>query len=219
MNHSLISSFTAGVLTILTPCVLPMIPLYIAFITGRGIQELKDDVKRKDVLKLVLPFVLGFTLVFVAMGATASALGSLINDYRDTLQIILGVFIMIFALKFLGLFPSLNFLLKDTRLVHKIPKGGLFSSFLFGVAFALGWSPCVGPILASVLALAAIKETVFQGMGLLAVYSLGFAIPLVMIALMIDRILPLLKKLNTWIPKFEIVCGLVLFEVGRALIF
>ena len=125
---------------------------------------------------------------------------------------------MIFALKFLGLFPSLNFLLKDTRLVHKVPKGGMFSSFLFGVAFALGWSPCVGPILASVLALAAIGETVYQGMGLLAIYSLGFAIPLMIIALLIDRILPVLKRLNKFIPKFEIVCGLVLFEVARTMI-
>ncbi|MFH1356096.1 MAG: cytochrome c biogenesis protein CcdA [bacterium] len=162
-------------LTILTPCVLPMIPLYLAFLTGKTIQEQKDNIQRLDILRLVVPFIVGFTLVFVTLGATATLLGNVIETYRDVLQKVLGVFIFLFALKFLGLLPSFNFMLKDTRLLQKIPKGWcVFELSLWDCAFALGWSPCVGPILASILALAAVKETVFQGMGLLFVYSMGF---------------------------------------------
>lgn len=214
MTVTYYASFAAGVLTFFTPCILPMIPLYLAFLTGKRVSDLGHEKSIIDTLVFVLPFCVGFTIVFVLLGASASLLGQFIGDNQLFLKRITSVIIFVFALHFLKLLPQPAFLQRDARFLSKISGHGTGSSFLFGAAFALGWTPCVGPILASMLALAAVNETVGSGMLMLLFYSIGFSVPIFAVALLADRMLPWLKRANQLIPKIETVCGLVLFQVG-----
>lgn len=218
MISTYFSSFAAGLLTFFTPCVLPMIPLYLAFLTGAKVSELANPGKKMELLRLVVPFVIGFTIVFTLMGASASILGKMFYEYHRMIQKIAAVVVFVFALHFLKLLPQIKFMQMDTRLLGRVTSGGSIpSAFLFGVAFALGWSPCVGPILGGILALAAVGETVMRGIALLLIYSIGFAIPFIAVSLLAEQLLPLLKKVSRFIPKIETICGLILFEMALML--
>lgn len=214
MNVSYLGSFAAGVLTFFTPCILPMIPLYLAFLTGKRVADLGNEKSISDTVRFVFPFCAGFTLVFVLLGASASFLGQFVGEHQAIFRRITAVIIFAFALYFLKLIPQPMFLQKDARLISKVSGKGIGSSFLFGAAFAFGWTPCVGPILASVLAVAAFKETVSTGIFLLLFYSIGLSVPLFAVTLLADQLLPLLKKISPLIPKIETVCGIVLFQMG-----
>jgi len=164
-----------------------------------------------------LAFIDGFTLVFVIAGATASAIGQVFNDYRTIITTVLGVVVILLGINMLGLF-RLPFLAMDKRI--QVRKSGVsyFGSVLVGIGFAAGWSPCIGPILAAVLAMASDAKTVYAAMGLLFIYSMGLAIPFFLTAFALDRVLPILKRVRGFLPAIEFVAGLFVIAMGLVLV-
>ena len=199
-------SFLEGVVTFISPCLLPMLPIYISYFAGGGERSVKKT------LRGALGFVTGFTIVFVALGALAGTLGSLLKEYQTAVNIVSGLIVIFFGLNFLGVF-KLN-LFKGSN--HKVntKNMGFFSAMLFGIIFSVSWTPCVGAFLGSALMLASQQGHVGEGVVMLLVYSLGLGIPFVLSAVLIDY----LKSAFNWIKKhykvINIVCGVLLILVG-----
>jgi len=214
-----LAAFIAGLVSFLSPCVLPLVPGYVSLISGVGVEELKTQ-ERKLFSALMLNsvmFILGFSLVFIALGAVATTVGQFARDYYPILTRVAGIIIIIFGLHLTGIF-KLSFLYADKRL-HNV-KGGSspWGAFAVGFAFAFGWTPCIGPILATILAFAGSQDKVLQGVGLLAVYSLGLAVPFLLTSLGIDRFLEFYSRFRPHLNKVEIASGVLLIAVG-ALVF
>jgi len=219
-NVTLLTAFVAGMISFISPCVLPIVPGYLSFISGVSMQELKvetDGERKRQLLRQVaarsLLFVLGFSLVFVAMGASATYIGAWFAGNRLTLARIAGVVIILFGLHTMGLTP-IKWLNYEKRLHTQRKPLGLAGAFLVGLAFAFGWSPCIGPILAMVLALAATQETVSQGVMLLAVYSLGLGLPFIASGLAINRFLGVFSRMKQHMKAVEVTAGVLLVAVG-----
>lgn len=199
-------SFLEGVVTFISPCLLPMLPIYISYFAGGGERSVKKT------LSGALGFVTGFTIVFVALGALAGTLGSLLKEYQTAVNIVSGLIVIFFGLNFLGVF-KLN-LFKGSN--HKVntKNMGFFSAMLFGIIFSVSWTPCVGAFLGSALMLASQQGHVGEGVVMLLVYSLGLGIPFVLSAVLIDY----LKSAFNWIKKhykvINIICGVLLILVG-----
>ena len=216
-NVGVISAFMAGLLSFLSPCVLPLIPSYITYITGMSFADLDAEhptatVRRQTMLHS-LAFIGGFTTVFVILGASATALGSVLQEHMTVIRRIGGILIIIFGLHITGIF-NLRFLLGEKRLNIRSKPAGLIGSFVVGIAFAAGWTPCIGPILASILMVAATEDTVAQGIFLLLAYSLGLGIPFFGSALALHRFLQLFNRYKKYIRIFEICTGVFLVIVG-----
>jgi len=216
-NVSLFAAFTAGLLSFLSPCILPLIPAYLSFISGVSLSEMgKEAFHRKSsarVLSNALFFVLGFSFVFVSLGASATFLGKFLLAELGILRRIAGVLVILFGFHMLGVF-RVGFLDQERRYHQRKKSLGLFGSFLVGLAFALGWTPCIGPILATILFLASTKETVGQGVWMLAVYSAGLGIPFLLAALAIDRFFQVSSAFKRHFRVIEIASGLLLIAVG-----
>jgi cytochrome c-type biogenesis protein len=223
-NHvSLAAALTAGTLSFLSPCVLPLVPPYLVYLTGNSLEQLlagehslersRSAPPRRALIAAPL-FVLGFSTVFVALGASASAIGGLVRSYSDILAIIAGIAIIVMGLHFLGL-TRLDFLMKEKRLGMSKPIG-LWGAYAMGVAFAFGWTPCIGPILAAILAVAGSEATVAKGAGLLAVYSLGLGVPFLLAALAIRPFVAVLNRFKTQLGMVEKVVGGLLVLTGIA---
>ena len=216
-NLNLLTAFLAGLVSFLSPCVLPLIPGYISFISGLSLQELRtpqetSQATRRAFLSSVW-FVLGFSAVFIALGASATALGGLLLPRLAALRIIAGILIVIFGLHLTGLF-RIPFLQVEKKVeVRQRPLTAL-GAFLVGAAFAFGWTPCIGPILAGILALASTQETVPQGMLLLASYSLGLGLPFLAASLGVQAFLRFFGRFKTYLRAVEIASGLLLIGVG-----
>lgn len=221
-----LAAFGAGVLSFLSPCVLPLVPPYLCFLGGLSMDQLQGAVAqeeraqlRRRTLAAALAFVLGFATVFVSFGATASAIGRLLAEHSLLLGQIAGVIIIVLGLHFLGVF-KIAFLNRDIRF-HPEKPAGLIGAYVVGLAFAFGWTPCVGPVLAGILFLAGSEETVWRGALLLAAYAAGLGLPFVLAALLLDRAIAGLRRLRRWIPVFERTTGAflvitgVLFLTGR----
>jgi cytochrome c-type biogenesis protein len=215
---TIFAALLAGLVSFLSPCVLPLVPPYLVYLAGTSLERLADAeppprVKRDTVVAAVL-FVAGFSTVFVALGASASAIGALIRFYSNELAIIAGVAIIAMGLHFLGLTP-INFLYRQARIEVAKPVG-LWGAYAMGLAFALGWTPCIGPILAAILAVAASKATVATGAGLLAVYSLGLGVPFILAALAVEPFAAFLARFRAHLAHVERVMGglLVLTGIG-----
>ncbi len=210
-------AFGAGVVSFLSPCVLPLVPPYLCFLAGSSLEELTekkaDSIARRRVFISAFVFVLGFATVFIALGATASMFGQLLREYLDVLAKIAGVTIIIMGLHFLGLF-KFAFLNKDTRYQHSDRPRGLVGSYLIGLAFALGWTPCIGPILGAILAVAASEESVASGAILLAVYSAGLGVPFMAAAFGINGFMGFMKRFRKHLGLVEKVMGGVLVLTG-----
>jgi cytochrome c-type biogenesis protein len=207
----------AGLLSFLSPCVLPLVPSYLSFVTGMTLEELEEPTDRSAVLLHSGLFVAGFTTVFVLLGASASFLGALFLMYRDLIAQIGGVVILILGLHLLGVFRIMP-LMRERR-VHLADKpAGHVGTFAVGAAFGAGWTPCIGPVLAGILALAGTSDTVWAGMGLLLAYSAGLAIPFILSALALDRFLHSFKRIRPWIPWLERASGLLLILLGVLLV-
>lgn len=207
----------AGLLSFLSPCVLPLAPPYLAFIAGTTVEELAggDGARaRRDVALAGCLFVLGFSTVFVTLGATASAFAQSIRQYLDVLSLIAGVAIIAMGLHFLGLF-RLAFLYREKRVEVGRPVG-LWGAYVMGLAFAFGWTPCIGPILAAILAVAAAEQTVTRGATLLAVYSLGLGIPFVVAAFAIEPFAAFLARFRKHMLRVEQAMGALLVLTGIA---
>lgn len=200
-------AFVAGVLSFLSPCVLPLVPSYLAFVGGNA------GAARNVRLRNALLFVLGFSLIFVALGASASLLGSLVRSYRGPITIAGGLLVIAFGLVLLGVI-RLPWLYRDTRRQMKGDPSTPVGAVLLGMAFAAGWTPCIGPILGGILTMAGASGTLASGVTLLAVYSLGLAVPFVVAALAMDRFLHVSARLRRWLPWIERAAGMLLIVAG-----
>ena len=216
-NITLISAFVAGLLSFLSPCVLPLIPSYITYITGLSLADLQTEhtsgkIRIKTAVHSIL-FIAGFTTVFVLLGASATFFGEFMQENMGVIRRVGGVMIIVFGVHLTGLFP-IQFLLGEKRLtIHNRPAGYL-GSFLVGVAFSAGWTPCIGPILASILMIAATENTLHHGILLLLAYSMGLAVPFLFSALAMHGFLLAFKRFKKHIRLFEIFTGLFLIVVG-----
>jgi cytochrome c-type biogenesis protein len=210
-------AFSAGLFSFLSPCVLPLFPSYLSFITGMSLDQLQsaagDSRGRRWILGNSLAFVLGFSMVFVGMGASFSALGQLLFSYRDEIRLVGGIVIIVFGLYVAGLLP-LGVLGRYQQIQLRSKPAGLVGSWLVGVTFAIGWTPCVGPILGSILSLAGTAETVSTGVGLLVAYSAGLALPFVLSSLALGAFLAAFRRYRPWMPVVERVAGGLLVVVG-----
>jgi cytochrome c-type biogenesis protein len=207
----------AGVLSFLSPCVLPLVPPYLTYIAGTTIEELAEGGEtraRRDTLLAALLFVAGFTTVFVTLGATASVFGQIVRAHLELLSLVAGLLIIAMGLHFLGLF-RLAFLYREKRFSVEKPLG-LWGAYLMGLAFAFGWTPCIGPILAAILALAGTEDTVARGAALLAVYSAGLGIPFIVAALAMAPFMRFMQRFRLHFGKVERVVGALLVVTGIA---
>ena len=212
---SFMVAFVAGLLSFLSPCVLPLVPSYVGFITGMTLPEVSG--RRRTALLHALLFVAGFSLVFVLLGASATALGRALNYYQVWLQRVGGVLIIIFGLLCLGVFKV--GVLNQERRVHLEHKPvGYLGSALVGVAFGAGWTPCIGPVLGAILGLAATTSDVTRGMQLLAVYSAGLALPFLIAAVAVESFLDWFQGFRRYLPWVMRLSGLILIVVGVLLV-
>ena len=213
-------AFLEGLASFFTPCVLPLIPAYFTFITGFSLEDLTENLDSKIRAKVIvstLAYVLGFSSVFILMGASASYLGGYIFQYKDIILRVGGVIIILFGIHLTGIFRirQLDF---EKRLHFKKKPMRFFGTFIVGMAFAAGWSPCIGPLLGSILVIASSQESVSQGMVLLAIYSLGLALPFIIISVFINFLLVFIKKATKYLKYFNPVAGGLLIAVGLLLV-
>ncbi|MFB3813950.1 MAG: cytochrome c biogenesis CcdA family protein [Terriglobales bacterium] len=210
-----IAAFVAGVLSFLSPCVLPLVPGYVSLISGSSIEALESQQQRllRRVMLSSLMFIIGFSIVFISLGAVATTIGQVTRDYYPLLTRIAGVVIIIFGLHLTGIW-KIKALYADKRM-HQV-KGGSspWGAFLVGFAFAFGWTPCIGPILATILAFAATEDTVLKGTLLLAVYSAGLAVPFLLTSLGIDRFLSFYGRFRRHLHTVEVISGVLLIAIG-----
>ncbi len=219
---SLLGAFAAGILSFLSPCVLPLVPSFLTYLTGLTFADLQAEhpthlVRQRTIIHSLL-FITGFTLVFVLLGASATFAGSFLREHMTIMRKIGAVLIMLFGLHVSGILP-IGLLLGDKRINIRHKPAGYFGSVLIGITFAAGWTPCIGPILASILMVAATESTVYRGILLLLVYSLGLGIPFFLSALATHRFLTLFNRFRKYIRLFEIITGLSLFIIGVLIFF
>lgn len=210
-------AFLAGVLSFLSPCVLPLVPAYVSLISGLSFEELRYKKRFTRGLGSTIAFVLGFSTIFMAMGASSSLLGSLFLEYQDYIRIGGGILVIIFGL-FIAGFIRIDFLMKEKRFDSSRHSAGYAGSFLIGMGFAAGWTPCIGPILGTILIYAGSHASASYGIALLAVYSLGLAVPFFLSTLAINMFLPLIKRMQTAMRVLTIISGLVLIAFGIILL-
>jgi len=205
-------SFFAGFVSFLSPCVLPLIPGYISFINGTTLENLEDK-KKNFIFKETLLFTLGFSVVFISLGATATFFGSLIFKYSTFFTYFVGIVIIFFSLNMIGIL-QLRLLNQELKYHFHNQITKPYMSFLVGIGFGFGWSPCIGPILGSVLALASLETTITKGIILLSIYSIGLAIPFILSGLFITKFLIFSKKTRMHIIKIQKVSGYILLVTG-----
>jgi len=212
---SLFAALGAGFITFLSPCVLPLIPGYVAFMTGMTFAELtSSERKTSQVLMPSLLFVLGFSIVFVALGTSASVVGSFLSQYSSVLEKVAGGIIMLLGFFMLGII-KVPWLYGEARFeMHKAKRFGGLAALVMGMAFAFGWSPCVGPVLGSILMLAANSAEAGRGALLLGVYSIGLGVPFVLVALLLGKVKPVLNWLNRHALMINRIAGVVLMTLG-----
>ncbi|OPY95350.1 cytochrome C biogenesis protein [Bradyrhizobium sacchari] len=215
-NVSIPAALIAGLVSFLSPCVLPLVPPYLIYLTGATIEHVESEepvaASKRAIMMSALLFVLGFSTVFVALGASASLIGGLIRAWSAELSILAGIVIIIMGLHFLGL-TRIGLLMREGRL--PIPKPvGLWGAYIMGLAFAFGWTPCIGPILAAILSIAAAEATVTKGAGLLAVYSAGLGIPFLIAALMIEQFSTLFARMKGQLVNVERAMGVLMVITG-----
>lgn len=210
-------ALTAGLLSFLSPCVLPLVPSYLSFVSGMTLDDLQDDSRRTHVLAHSLLFVGGFTAVFVLLGATASFLGLLAHAYRDWIAQLGGALIIVLGLHLLGVL-RITALLRERRVQLSDKPVGFLGTLAVGAAFGAGWTPCIGPVLGAVLTLAGTRETVWSGVWLLLVYSAGLAVPFLLAAVALDRFLATFRRFRCWIPWMERAAGGLLAILGLLLV-
>ena len=217
-NVTVLAALLAGMLSFLSPCVLPLVPPYLVYLTGASLERFADKEAapqvRRETMVAALLFVLGFTTVFVALGASASAIGALLRAYSYALGKIAGIAIILMGLHFLGV-TRMAFLMRERRLSVDKPVG-LWGAYLMGLAFAFGWTPCIGPILGAILAIAGSEGTVARGAGLLAIYSLGLGVPFIIAAFAAEAFAAFLASFRAHLHMVEKAMGGLLVFAGIA---
>jgi len=219
---TLLAAFAAGFLSFVSPCVLPLIPGYVSFVSGLTLEEMRGDTAvvnaRRQVLVASLWFVLGFSLVFIALGATASVIGKVLLQNQPILAKIAGAILIVLGLHTMGVF-RLRFLESEKRVHTQSKPRGPLGAVLVGVAFAFGWTPCIGPILGGILTIAGSRETVTEGVQLLAVYSLGLGIPFLLTAMAINQFFAASARIRKYYHAIEIVSGALIVIIGLLIFF
>jgi len=211
---SLMAAFLAGLFSFFSPCVLPLVPGYISFISGISLEEIEKGNRQNKVIISSIFFILGFSLVFILLGATATILGSFLLEKAFILEKVAGIIIIIFGIHMSGLY-RIKFLDYEKRLYAKTrPVNIVIGPFLMGLAFAFGWTPCIGPILAGILIYAGTQKTLYQGILLLVIYSAGLGIPFLMTALALNKFYMLSNKIKKYFKTIEIVGGILLILIG-----
>jgi len=217
LDVSIWGAFVAGLLSFVSPCVLPLVPPYLCFLAGVTLDELTGEdseaAPRAKVFLASLAFVLGFTTVFVALGASASVIGRIVMQYLDIFGYIAGAIIIVMGLHFLGVF-RIGMLYREARVHVEKRPAGLIGAYLVGVAFAFGWTPCVGPVLAAILFVAGTEDTVGSGAMLLAVYSLGIGLPFLAASLFAGPFMRLMRRFRAQMGKVEKTMGALLVLTG-----
>jgi cytochrome c-type biogenesis protein len=215
---SIFAALVAGIISFLSPCVLPLVPPYVVYLTGASVEHVASGethtTSRRAVMVAALMFVLGFTTVFVALGASASVVGALVRAWSAELAIVAGIIIIVMGMHFLGL-TRIRFLMREGRLGMAKPIG-LWGAYAMGLAFAFGWTPCIGPILAAILAVAASEATVAKGAGLLAVYSAGLGIPFLIAAFAVEWFAALFARFRRQLVNVERAMGVLMIVTGVA---
>ena len=210
-----LAAFVAGLISFLSPCVLPLVPGYVSLISGAGVEQLKTkegQLFRKLMLNSAA-FIVGFSIVFITLGAISTEVGQVLAQYKSLLARIAGVVIILFGLHLTGIF-QIKALLADTRLHGLKGSSSAWGAFVIGFAFAFGWTPCVGPILAVVLGFAAAQDTVWKGVFLLAIYSAGLAVPFLLTSLGIERFLKFYNRFKFHMHAVEVASGVLLIGLG-----
>jgi len=217
---SIITALVAGVLSFVSPCVLPLIPAYISYISGASLQEIQaGEVSSKKIIVNSIAFVLGFSTVFVLLGASASLIGRVLARHMNTFKLIAGIIIIIFGLHTAGIM-RIKFLNYEKKVqVKRSNSATLIGAYVIGIAFAAGWTPCVGPILGAILATASTYTTMWKGILLLAIYSLGLGIPFILTAWAINKFFVAFKQIRKYFHAIEVISGILLIIVGLLLIF
>ncbi|MBU3160737.1 cytochrome c biogenesis protein CcdA [Clostridium frigoris] len=210
---SILLAFSAGLLSFLSPCVLPLIPAYVSYLTGSSIEELKNDKTKLFTLYKSFGFVLGFSIIFILMGLSITSLGKLLITHKDLFRKIGGTIIVVFGLHTLGVF-KVKLFYREKRFLHFNKIKGPFSSIIMGMAFATGWTPCIGPILSSILIYATSMNSVGTGVLLLIMYSLGLAVPFILTAIAIENFTKQFKKLSKYLPVISTISGLLMVLMG-----
>ena len=209
----LVVAFIAGLISFLSPCVLPIVPPYIAYMSGVALTEIENRKGRQKIVLTALFFVLGLSTVFIFLGFSASAIGAIFFEYQTLLNTIAGFIIMLFGLHFLGIY-RLHFLDREARFEVENYQGTAFGSYVLGLAFAFGWTPCIGPQLGAILSLAASNASILKGTVLLSFYAMGLGIPFLIFALFINRLEGVLKFFKQYFKIIERIMGLLLWTVG-----
>ena len=215
MILNLLIAFSAGFISFLSPCILPLIPGYISYISGQTLDEIIED--KKSVLLKTVFFSVGFSIVFISFGITASFIGKLLISYSNQLRIVAGIIIILFSLQLIGLI-NLKILNSEARFSTQSYSNNLIFPTIVGAAFGFGWTPCIGPILGSILALAAIEENINKSILLLSFYSLGLAIPFIISGVLIDKFLFFSKSFRKYISTITKVGGTILLLTGIAIL-
>ena len=215
---SLVAAFSAGLLSFISPCVLPLVPSYVSYVTGLSLEQLTDVTERQRFRTIILVnsllFILGFSVVFIAFGASASLIGQLLYEYQELIRKVGAVMIVAFGLYMIG-FLKMKFMMTERRLIRFSNRPvGYVGSFLIGTAFAAAWTPCVGPILGSILLYASTTESMQVGILLLTSYSLGLGLPLFLTALSVDRFLSSFQKARLWMRGVSVAGGAFLILAG-----
>lgn len=219
-NIGIFTAFAAGVVSFLSPCVLPLVPGYVSYIAGgngSAVEDLDCGRSRLPALGLSSFFVLGFSTVFILLGAGATLLGQLLLDYRNELNFVGGGIVIAFGLFMIGL-PGMNLLSREFRFHLDIPGGRPVAAYVLGLGFAFGWTPCIGPILGAILTVSATTADVSSGIALLSIYSLGLGVPFLLAALFTDSLAARLKKLGLIGRRLRIFAGAILVIMGIAII-
>jgi cytochrome c-type biogenesis protein len=220
-NVSLLAAFAAGFLSFVSPCVLPLIPGYISFVSGISVEEMRGDVapatSRLQIFLTSLAFVIGFSIVFVALGASATAVGKFLFARLPLFSKIAGLVLIVFGLHTMGVF-RLAFLETEKRVHAQRKPAGPLGAMLVGVAFAFGWTPCIGPILGGILAIAGSRNSVAEGVTLLGVYSLGLGIPFLITSLAINQFFGAAKRIRQYYHAIELTSGALLIAIGVLII-
>jgi cytochrome c-type biogenesis protein len=214
-----IAAFVAGLISFLSPCVLPLVPGYLSLISGAGVEELKSPQGQlmRRVMVNSIAFILGFTVVFIALGAAATEIGQVLGIYKHRLARVAGVVIILFGLHLTGIF-KIKALYTDARLHNLKGSSTPVGAFVIGFAFAFGWTPCLGPILSAVLTIAGQQDTVMKGIVLLTVYSLGLAVPFLLTSLLMERFLKFYARFRSKMHALEVASGGLLIALGILLV-
>ena len=210
---SILLAFSAGLLSFLSPCVLPLVPAYVSYLTGSTIDELKDDKAKLFTLYKSFGFVLGFSIIFILMGLSITSLGKLLITHKDLFRKVGGTLIVVFGLYTIGLFKIKLFYREKRFLLFDKVKGP-FSSIILGMAFAAGWTPCIGPILSSILIYATSMDSIGKGVLLLVMYSLGLAVPFILTAMAIESFTIQFNKFSKYLPVISTVSGVLMIIIG-----